>query len=92
MQLHEGMDGRRITATSIWVAGREGVSMRLVSVQCGKRECHTTSQGERAVPRLRELAPRGQGKSGGGIHAAKGPLFCPTLYSMKFETLKVRSP
>ena len=28
-----------------------------------------TGLGKRVIPRLRELAPRGQRKSGGGIHA-----------------------
>ena len=34
----------------------------------------------RVVTRLRELAPRVQRESGGGIHATWGPLFCPALY------------
>ena len=38
---------------------------------------------KRVVPRLRELAPRGQKESGGGNHATQGPLFCPALYKQR---------
>ena len=43
----------------------------------------STGLGKRVVPRLRELVPRGQRESGGGIHATKGPLFCPALYILQ---------
>ena len=42
-----------------------------------------TGMGKKVVPRLRELAPRGQRESGGGIHATYGPLFCPVLSQKK---------
>ena len=46
-----------------------------------------TELGKIVVPRLRELVPRGQRESGGGIHATYGPLFCPALYiNMSWST------
>ena len=48
-----------------------------LSVPTSQGDC--TGLGKRVVPRLRELAPRGQREPGGGIHATLGPFYSPSL-------------
>ena len=52
------------------------VSLITILIQQENRE--STGLGEKADSRLRELIPRGQRETGGGIHAT---FFSPTLYS-----------